>query len=530
MLNKETQTEQKLRGGYYTPYPIAQYLWKWVYKKGYSSLLEPAAGDGALLRPIKDKSVKIDAIEIFKSEANKIKNTRTISQQTNVYNTDFLAWYEEHSSNRYDMLLSNPPYIRYQYLSPQQRDIQSQILKKNELQPNKLINSWVPFVIAGISMVKDGGRIGLVIPTDFLQVTYAKQLREFISKQLQSLVIITFSENLFPGTQQDFLLLLGEKGKGSLKFKHARIDDLNNLPAISTLSLEKPPSASSAKWTDLNLTYNERSYLQSIKANLISFNTVAKTQVGITTGANSFFSLTDSDVQRLHAKEFVKPLLGRSVSINSCFFSNHTLSLNSKLNQKIWLLDLNGYTLNQLPKELQNYIEDAENNEVSNAYKLRIRKVWYQIPNIWEPDAFLLRRIGNVPKLVINEADGVSTDTFHRVNFADNINRSTVLISFYSSISLASLELAGRSYGGGALEILPGDLESFYIPRIDYSSQINLDHELQKLDKLIRTNDIQQISRYADSVLINNFDFDFDYTQSQKILSHLQSIRTNKKS
>ena len=206
------------------------------------------------------------------------------------------------------------------------------------------------------------------------------------------------------------------------------------------------------------------------------------------------------------------------------------MSLNSKLDQKIWLLDLNGYTLKQLPKELQNYIEDAENNEVNNAYKLRIRKVWYQIPNIWEPDAFLLRRIGNVPKLVLNETDGVSTDTFHRVNFADNINRSAVLISFYSSISLASLELAGRSYGGGALEILPGDLDSFYIPRIDYSSQINLDHELKNLDNLIRTNDIQKIASYADSVLINNFDFSFDYKQSQKILSHLQSIRTNKKS
>ncbi len=33
LKEKETQTARKLRGGYYTPYPIAEYLWKYVKEK-----------------------------------------------------------------------------------------------------------------------------------------------------------------------------------------------------------------------------------------------------------------------------------------------------------------------------------------------------------------------------------------------------------------------------------------------------------------------------------------------------------------
>lgn len=529
VLNKETQSETKLRGGYYTPLPIAQYLWKWVSSSKQQRILEPAAGDGALLKPITSPNVDIDAIEISPNEAEKIKKINSIKGKVNIYNEDFLAWYQKNRNKTYDILLSNPPYIRYQYLTPEQREIQSQILKQNGLKPNKLINSWVPFVVAGISMLRDSGKIGLVIPTDFLQVTYAKQLREYLYSHLQKMTIITFKHNVFPGTQQDFLLLLGEKGKENLKFKYANVDNLNDLPDIDKLPLIDPPSKSSSKWTDLNLTNEDRTFLKKFQARTIPFTKIAKAQVGITTGSNPFFSLTDKQMRSLKAYRYTKPLLGRSVSINSCFFNKEIFQNDAKNDQKIWLLDLNGYTKKQLPTPLKNYINEAESNHVNDAYKLKIRDVWYQIPNIWSPDGFLLRRIGKIPKLVLNDINGVSTDTFHRVNFYDNYNRNLILLSFYSSISLVSLELAGRSYGGGALEILPGDLSHLFVPDIDYSKDISLDNEVKELDLLISTNNIQKISQFADHVLKTKAQFKFDDIRFRKILNQLQEYRTNKK-
>ena len=40
---------EKLRGGYYTPEPVARFLAEWVTSAG-PRLLEPSCGDGAILR------------------------------------------------------------------------------------------------------------------------------------------------------------------------------------------------------------------------------------------------------------------------------------------------------------------------------------------------------------------------------------------------------------------------------------------------------------------------------------------------
>jgi adenine-specific DNA-methyltransferase len=43
---KENETEDKLRGGYYTQPEIAGFLSRWVLHAKPKSLLEPSCGDG----------------------------------------------------------------------------------------------------------------------------------------------------------------------------------------------------------------------------------------------------------------------------------------------------------------------------------------------------------------------------------------------------------------------------------------------------------------------------------------------------
>lgn len=94
LKEKETQTARKLRGGYYTPYPIAEYLWKYVKENNPKQVLEPAAGDGALLKPIDNSDINIDAIEYQDSEAEKINKNINIPQ-VKVYVTDFFKWFDD---------------------------------------------------------------------------------------------------------------------------------------------------------------------------------------------------------------------------------------------------------------------------------------------------------------------------------------------------------------------------------------------------------------------------------------------------
>lgn len=318
LKEKETQTARKLRGGYYTPYPIAEYLWKYVKKNNPKQILEPAAGDGALLKPIDNSDVSVDAIEYQNNEAEKINKNINIPQ-VKVYATDFFKWFDEHKYKSYDAVLSNPPYIRYQYLTDRQRTIQSKILVDNSMRSNRLINAWVAFVVAAISMLKEGGRVGLVIPSDLLQVTYARDLRQFMLRNLEELNIISFKNAVFPETEQRFILLLGVKGKVESKFKHVIVNNIQKLPDLNKIPMEPIPE-NFEKWSDLILPRGEREFLYNHKKDLELFNNLANVEVGITTGANSFFSLTQKQMVDIDAQEFVRPLLGRSVSINGLFY------------------------------------------------------------------------------------------------------------------------------------------------------------------------------------------------------------------
>ena len=81
---KEKLDTQKLRGGYYTPQMIADFLCKWSIQKNTERVLEPSCGDGnfiesAILR-FKELGIvgeqlkgRIKGIELLKEESQKAK-------------------------------------------------------------------------------------------------------------------------------------------------------------------------------------------------------------------------------------------------------------------------------------------------------------------------------------------------------------------------------------------------------------------------------------------------------------------------
>ena len=91
-LKKDSST-QKLRGAYYTPKVLADFIVKNIEKKDNMKILEPSCGDGVFLESIseyiKDEQIKsVEAIEIINEEAKKVKN-RGYGKKYKIINTDF---------------------------------------------------------------------------------------------------------------------------------------------------------------------------------------------------------------------------------------------------------------------------------------------------------------------------------------------------------------------------------------------------------------------------------------------------------
>src|SRR5205807_5148681 len=58
---KPVATYQKLRGGYYTPKPIANFLARWAIQTPTTNVLEPSCGDGMLLEAVVETLISCGA-------------------------------------------------------------------------------------------------------------------------------------------------------------------------------------------------------------------------------------------------------------------------------------------------------------------------------------------------------------------------------------------------------------------------------------------------------------------------------------
>uniref|UniRef100_UPI002FDB1E18 Eco57I restriction-modification methylase domain-containing protein n=1 Tax=Anaerospora hongkongensis TaxID=244830 RepID=UPI002FDB1E18 len=154
MRLKKDSTEQKLRGAYYTPLQLANAMVKLFAAENIDKVLEPSCGDGVFLDSMREQHLlekvsMLTAVELDIPEAKKVKNKFKSTKNIKVINDDFFSFYNKNSpNNRYDLVVGNPPYIRYQYLTDLQRESLSAILKSHGMKANKLINAWVGFLVA----------------------------------------------------------------------------------------------------------------------------------------------------------------------------------------------------------------------------------------------------------------------------------------------------------------------------------------------------------------------------------------------
>ena len=518
MKLKKDASEQKINGRYFTPKPIADYVTDWVLdqNKPIKSILEPSVGEGVFIESLTSypevlKTAKLLALEIddevSKAAAKKYKGLHWIKGWENlqvekkaVINDDFYTAYKNGLNKaKYQAILGNPPYIRYQYLDEDQREEQSSILTTNGMKSNKLINAWVSFTTACVSCMDDDSRIGLVVPAELLQVKYSEDLRRFLTNHLNRVTIITFRDLVFEDIEQEVVLLLGEKIKNndSHSIRIIQFDDAEQLIQGDLSSHDFfDADLTSTKWTKYFLDDDELSIVQSAEKDprFVLFSKIAKCEVGITTGNNDYFCVDRSTVRKYKLVKYCKPLIARSVNIRGAQFSKEDWDYNISVGAKTYLLDLTPFQRSKFNQGVLDYIAYGEEHEQNTTYKCEIRDEWYKVPSVWSPDAFFLRRNYLYPKFMLNTDDvnAVSTDTMHRVRFNDKKNYKRAVVAYYTSIALLFSELEGRSYGGGVLEILPREVGRILLPDIFGKYEISdkkIDKLFDTIDNYMREND-----------------------------------------
>ncbi|MCY8673118.1 class I SAM-dependent methyltransferase [Bacillus haynesii] len=530
----ENINPQKLRGGYYTPKDIADFLCKWSIQEDTKSVLEPSCGDGnfiesAILRfkelNIDDEKLdgRITGIELIEEEALKAQNraNKLGVEKNSILNSDFFKYAKENKHKKYDVIIGNPPFIRYQNFPEEHRNIAMEMMKELGLKPNKLTNIWVPFLVVSAALLNDHGKMAMIIPAELFQVKYAAETRVFLSKFFNRITIITFEKLVFENIQQEVVLLLCEKkvdkGKGIRVIECENLDGLNSIDfAAINGSNVKPIEHSTEKWTKYFLEEDEILLLQRLKKDprIKNCNDYFKTEVGLVTGRNEFFMMKENQVKEWNLEDYTIPVAGRSNQLKGITFTENDFRENSKEQKAIHLFLPPDEDFEDLPFECQNYIKYGEEKGFHQGYKTRIRKRWYITPSRWVPDAFALRQVDGYPKLILNETGASSTDTIHRVRFKENVNKRLAVISFLNSLTFASSEVTGRSYGGGVMTFEPSEIGEILIPSFE-----KLSIDFDEIDTLIRKKEIEKVLDIVDEALLIKY-----HGFSQKEVNQLRGI------
>ena len=483
----EDASAQKLRGAYYTPPAIASFILHWgINGSTDADILEPSCGDGVFLEQMARENMLFHHATAVEYEAAEAEKARAIGlHDSEVINADFHRFCLD-TEQRFNLVVGNPPFIRYQYYDEGQQELAGEIFKKAGLKRSKLTNAWVTFVVGCSLLLKETGKMGFVIPSELLQVTYAQQLRKYLATLFNKINIISFENLVFEEIQQEVVLLLCERtGSGEHLIEHIEVKDAEALQQLDPHRLKLPTKQidfHADKWTYYFLDKEELDFLNKVRIDgMPKIGTYADVEVGITTGSNGYFTVPQGVVDMYQLHEYARPMVGRSVQVNSLCFTKADWQQNLANGAKANLLVFTPGAKENGNEGTKAYIENGEQQGINKGYKTSIRDDWYVIPSIKLSDAFFLRRNNLYPKFVLNDAQAYTTDTMHRVYIKDGVNRKAFVVSYYNSLSFAFAEILGRNFGGGVLELMPSEVEGVYLPYREEN-----DNLFEQVDQMVR--------------------------------------------
>lgn len=156
-------------GQYFTEPAVAEFMVSLISHTHNSRILEPSCGEGVFLtKLIPDNFSNISAYEIDKNLAT---NFAFVKHQS------FLS---VPLSEKYDVIIGNPPYIRWKNLEPELKDE----LANNALW-NRYFNSLCDylfiFILKSIEHLNEGGELIFICSDYWMNTTHSVSLRNYMS-------------------------------------------------------------------------------------------------------------------------------------------------------------------------------------------------------------------------------------------------------------------------------------------------------------------------------------------------------------
>ncbi|HEV7563734.1 MAG TPA: hypothetical protein VGO24_09560 [Solirubrobacterales bacterium] len=502
---------QKLRGGFYTPAPLVQFclerLRPLLPPRGDVSVLEPSAGDGAFLRGIAangalaKRAREMLAIEPLDLEAEKCRRSFAATRIAGSTFVESAVKWGADSEEWFDAAVGNPPFVRYQFISAWDKAQIARLGARLGFSFAGVSNLWLPVLFAALSRLKPTGAFSFVVPTELLTGLSASRLRRWLAANCGQLRVDLFEPGSFPEVLQEVAVLSGRRAAAvaapaTLTIgEHA--SDGNEHSWTHPLDPEQP------NWTRYLLTPAQLHAFDEARAGaaIHSLGSLARFQVSIVTGANDFFSVSESDLSAFDLSPWAKALLPRIRHAPGLLYTAADQAAALEAGARGWLLDFSEGAADPLEqKGPARYLRSGRSRKLHKRYKCRIREPWFRVPHIAKGELLLSKRSHRYPRVIVNEAGAYTTDTIYRGDplTEGGISARALSAGFHSSLTLLSAELEGRSFGGGVLELVPSEIE-----RLAVATSGEAERWIPDLDAIARSGDEEAVVVATDAALVD---------------------------
>lgn len=506
---------RKARGAFFTPPAISRYLVDWAVKSPLDTVLEPSCGEASFLlaaghrlrelghRPL-SSCAQLHGVEIHEKSARHADALLQVEQfEAKITVTDF---FEYQSLFKFDAVVGNPPFVRYQDFSGVARARSLEAALAQGVRLSGLASSWAAFLIQASLHVAPTGRLALVLPAELLSVSYAQEVRRFLLSRFERVRLIVFEERVFPEVLEEVVLLLAEGTGGAPCFEVYQTKNAQSLAAVELAEWTRHHPGDDDKWTPALVAQSAfATYREIAVSHFEELSAWGTTYLGAVTGNNRFFSLTPSEANSLGLSE-------SDVIRISPPGSRHMRGL--ALTEAAWaeLARDNARCYLLMPKAEPSpaalrYIQQGEDDGVAKAYKCRVRSPWWRVPLVQTPHLFLTYMNHDRPRLITNAAKVDILNSLYGVRLHDGrlgIGRDLLPIASLNSVTLLGAEIVGRAYGGGLLKMEPREADKLPLPSLTkiQAVQTELRNIKPQLAQALRQGDLAAAVGKVDAILL----------------------------
>ncbi len=488
LASVETQHRREY-AQFFTPPAIVRFMRNWILAgKGISSLFDPAAGLGAFFEDapprIAMQGVEVDEI-IYKFFLEHIPN----SQKCHIVNDNYLLRFGE----KHDGIICNPPYLKFQKFD--KRGIVQDYFKKTYgITLSGYTNIASAFLLKSIFELTDTGRLAYIMPSEFLNAGYGTIVKECLVKDghLRAIIEIGCEQEAFPDATTSLCIILYDASttyEGVSFFSVGGLDELDDILEQEPISFKERSSLNvEEKWGSF---FNADSCLVKMKKEyLVPLSTYGHFSRGIATGANEFFVLRKSEIDKLRlGLTECSGCVTKSAQITKPVFSTEDFEELAKIDAPVFLFNV----CSSPSVQALSYIAYGSQQGYDKRYITRNRTPWYKMEsrsaapimlNVFSRDGYkVIRNYSSVNSLTPFHCFYPKPSCQHRID--------SLFLFLFSDVGHKILACSSRKYGNQLDKYEPNDLNKAFVPSEAFLDNIPVETVKALMSRLRHGEDIR---------------------------------------